>query len=524
MVAAGTNCQTSRWCCEQVNHAIVGRDVESQGPVHQRVPAWTDARQPDSAMTAGTFPDAMAPAPVALRPVQLAWLAAAVLVVSAGYGALMPLLPGWLAPMMPDASATEIARHVGFLSGVYAAGVLVGALLWGVVSDRVGHGRILIIGLIGYVVSLLLLLVPGVDSVWAIYLLRGSTGFFVAAVIPVVSALVAEYTPEEHRAQRFAWLGAMSLLGFLFGPGLNVVAVLVESWFGDTVASATLSARVVLGLSALLGAVMMLGLARTLPPSRASAAVTRADSATPAQGHPVALLWLNGALMFVLAGFELGIVLQGQQEGGQSSRQAALMFAECSLVMLGVNALLFFTSLLEKIAARILIGAGLVLAMAGLVVLSQHRSELWMYLGVSFTSAGTGLVLPVIAYLAAGASADKLGTTMGGLAAAAGLGQTLGSAAGGWLFGAFAQSSFAWLTVPLIVVLICLLARPLWWSGVTAKFTHGGTRQRRAILTPAGKGEALFGQAEPIDGSEARFQQCPTKPTMKGRSPCKPNF
>ena len=441
-----------------------------------------------SAMTKPALPEVMATAPVTLRPAQLAWLAAAVFVVAAGYGALMPLLPGWLAPMMPSASAAEVARHVGFLSGVYAGGVLVGALLWGVVSDRVGRGRILIIGLIGYVVSLLLLLVPGVESVWVIYLLRGSTGFFVAAVIPVVAALVAEYTPEEQRARRFAWLGAMSLLGFLFGPGLNVVATWVGSWFSAAAVSDALSARVVLGLSALLGAVMMLGLARTLPRSRPPAATAQADSVAAAQSRPIALLWLNGVLMFVLAGFELGIVLQGQQEAGQSSRQAALMFAECSLVMLGVNAMLFFTSLMERISARKLIGSGLILAMIGLVVLTQHRSEIWMYLGVSLTSAGTGLVLPVIAYLAAGASANKLGTTMGGLAAAAGLGQTIGSAAGGWLFGAFAHRSFAWLTVPLIVMLTCILARPLWWSGVTSRLSVSAMRHQRARLTPAGKG------------------------------------
>ena len=52
-----------------------------------------------------------------LRPVQLAWLAGSVFVVSAGYGALMPLLPGWLAPMMPAAAVTEVARQVGFLRG-----------------------------------------------------------------------------------------------------------------------------------------------------------------------------------------------------------------------------------------------------------------------------------------------------------------------------------------------------------------------------------------------------------------------
>ena len=404
-----------------------------------------------------------------LRPMQLAWLAGAVFVVSAGYGALLPLLPGWLASLMLGTTAAEIARHVGFLSGVYAAGVLVGAPWWGLISDRAGRGRILIIGLVGYVASLLLLLAPASAGLWSIYALRGMAGFFVAAVIPVVSALVAEYTPDERRARRFAWLSAMSLLGFLFGPALSVVGEWAGAWMGQAAASPALAVRIVLVLSALLGAAMMLGLAMTLPPPRAADA-----DAAPAQRNPVsavlirpaALLWLSGALLFVLGGFELGIVLQGQQEAGQSSRQAAIMFAECSLVMLAVNGLLFATALLEKLPARVLIGAGLILATVGLAVMAVHRSDPWMYLGVSLTSAGTGLVLPVIAYLAAGASPLRLGATMGGLAAAAGLGQTLGSAAGGWLFGAMAQRTFGWLTLPLLVMLGLLLVRPGWWSVV----------------------------------------------------------
>ena len=75
-----------------------------------------------------------------LRPVQVAWLAGSVFIVSAGYGALLPVFPGWLASLTPGVSAAEVGRHVGFLSGVYAAGVLLGAPLWGVVSDRVGRG------------------------------------------------------------------------------------------------------------------------------------------------------------------------------------------------------------------------------------------------------------------------------------------------------------------------------------------------------------------------------------------------
>ena len=413
--------------------------------------------------TAGVPVVAPSPEVDSLRPVQLTWLAAAVFVVSAGFGALLPLLPGWLAQMLPGASALQVARHVGFLSGIYTAGVLVGAPLWGPIADRVGLGHVLIVGLVGYVASLTLVLVPGFDTIYAIYALRAMTGFFVAAVIPVVSALVAEQTPEGKRARRFAWLGAMSLLGFLFGPGLNAMA----GWFGTLVVDggtvpAALSARIVIVMSALLGAAAMLGLARTLPEIRRPMSDRQTAPANPGNARFAALCWLSGAVTFVLAGFELGIVLQGQEHADVSSRQVAMMFAECSLVMLGINAMLFFTALLERAAARKLMGVGLVLAIVGLAVLAGHRSETWVYWGISLTSAGTGLVLPVIAYLAAGTSPRRLGTTMGGLAAAAGLGQTLGSAMGGWLFGAAGQWAFGWLILPLIAVVLVLLARPGW--------------------------------------------------------------
>ena len=87
----------------------------------------------------------------------------------------------------------------------------------------------------------------------------------------------------------------------------------------------------------------------------------------------------------------------------------------------------------------------------GLAVLAADCADAWMYLVVSLTSAGTGPVLPVIAYLAAAASPHKPGALMGGLAAASGLGKTRGSAAGGWLFGALAQRSFGGLVLPLLL-------------------------------------------------------------------------
>ena len=334
----------------------------------------------------------------------------------------------------------------------------------GFVSDRVGRGRILIIGLVGYVASLLALLSPAVADVWGIYALRFATGFFVAAVIPVVSALVAGHTHEKQRARRFAWLSAVSLLGFLFGPGLGAVADWLAQLAGGITVPNAPSAQAVIVLSALLGAVIMLGLAATLPTPSSPVSASDRAAASDSKVRMTALYGLNAAVMFVLAGFELGILLQGQQHPGVSAQELSLMFAERTLVMLGINALLFFTPLLEKVSARKLMGAGLTLAMLGLAVLTLHRADAWMYVGISLTAAGIGLVLPVISYLAAGASPHKLGVAMGGLAA--GIGQTLGSSVGGWLFSAVEQRGFGWLAGPLVVTLMLLLARPRWLSAV----------------------------------------------------------
>ena len=430
-------------------------------------------------MTAHPLRVAPQSGPVPLRRWQLFWLAAAVFVASAGYGALMPLLPRWLVPMMPGASAAEIARHVGMLSGAYAAGVLVGAPLWGVISDCVGRGRILLMGLVGYVASLLFLLTPDLSSIWVIYAMRGATGIFVAAVVPLVPALVAAHTPERQRARRFAWLSGMSLIGFLFGPSLIALAEMLARWAGQASPDPETLTQIVIVLSALLGSLAMIGLAATLPP-RSAAEPGAVRNGFQLRGAGVIPLWgLSGIVMFALSGFELGIVLQGQQHVEFTSQDIAWMFAECSIAMLLVNGLLFFTPLLEKVAPRLLAAAGLLLAIIGLIVLGQHQGELWMYAGIGMMAAGTGLVLPVVSFLAAGTAPQLLGATMGGLAAAAGLGQTLGSAAGGWLFGAVGQNSFSWLIIPLGAVLFLLMARPGWWSTTVSSPRVASTTRRR---------------------------------------------
>ena len=397
---------------------------------------------------------------VDLRPLQLFFLAAAVFVVSAGYGSLLPLLPSWLARLMPGSTSADVSRQVGFLSAAYAAGVLVGAPVWGVISDRLGQPRILIVGLIGYVTSLLLLLPPSMSDVWTLYGLRASTGVFVAAVVPVVPALVAAYTPPERRARRFAWLGAASLLGFLFGPALDGFATVIATTMSNNPVNVALANRVVIVLAAILGASIMLGLALTLPRQRETPTAA-VESTASSDRTGLMRLWLLSLIVnFVVSGFELGIVLQGRQHLGSTTQDISLMFAVCSGVMLLVNALLFFTKLYDVAPPRLVVGAGSLIGAGGLALLGWHESSAWMLVGISLTSAGTGLVLPLISFLAAGMARRSIGTTMGSLTAAAGLGQTLGASSSGWLFGALAASGFVWLALPLVATLLLLVLWP----------------------------------------------------------------
>ena len=61
---------------------------------------------------------------------------------------------------------------------------------------------------------------------------------------------------------------------------------------------------------------------------------------------------------------------------------------------------------------------------------------------------------------------------MGSLAAAAGLGQTLGASAAGWLFGALAAFGFIWLALPLVATLLLLVLWPS-LSGTLMKHPRG---------------------------------------------------
>ena len=126
---------------------------------------------------------------------------------------------------------------------------------------------------------------------------------------------------------------------------------------------------------------------------------------------------------------------------------------------------------------------GALIGMSGLAVLALHQSVQWMFLGVSLMSAGTGLVLPVTSFLAASSSPSRLSATMGWLAVASGIGQTLGSAAGGWILTGPGPSGFAWYMPALLLVLLLPFTVKSWKRPHhdSPKFKRGESGRMRGV-------------------------------------------
>lgn len=102
--------------------------------------------------------------------------------------------------------------------------------------------------------------------------------------------------------------------------------------------------------------------------------------------------------------------------------------------------------------------AAIVVYGAGLLVLSGASTMIGATVAVGLIAAASGLVLPLVVYLATLQTGTRPGAALGSLTAAGGLGQALGSIGGGVLYGYVGATVFtatglavavgAWLASP----------------------------------------------------------------------------
>jgi predicted MFS family arabinose efflux permease len=131
--------------------------------------------------------------------------------------------------------------------------------------------------------------------------------------------------------------------------------------------------------------------------------------------------------------FEVGLALRGSRELGLDQGRIAIMFTECSLVMIVVQAIVF-SPLVKPSTTRFLMTPALAVLTIGLSLV-PFASNFTLMLGViGAVSASAGILLPIITYWISTNAGNSQGVELGKQTSAASLGSAVGSAMGGFLF------------------------------------------------------------------------------------------
>lgn len=152
---------------------------------------------------------------------------------------------------------------------------------------------------------------------------------------------------------------------------------------------------------------------------------TRID---PVCGMPVAE---EGAVSIGV--FEVGLALRGTQELGFTPYEIALMFTECSLVMFVMQAVVF-SPVIRAENTRWLIAPALFVLGVGLVLVPWASDFSLIVAVIGGVAGSAGIASPILTYWISTTAGSAQGWELGRQIAAASLGLTIGSVAGGVLF------------------------------------------------------------------------------------------
>jgi multidrug resistance protein len=338
-----------------------------------------------------------------------------------GFGVVFPILPVY-ARRFHVSSATA----TGLVSAFAAASFLFSPI-WGRVSDRIGRKPVLVLSLVGTCVgSLLTGLAGGIALLYVGRVVDGISG----ASVSVAQAAVSDVATPEQRARLFGLLGAAFGIGFVAGPALGALAALAGPRVPFYVAAA------LAGMNAL---VALRRLPETHHPGQHAAAATDTRPRNPlaalAGGRGVGtLIAVAFGALLAFSSFEATFALFGQRRLGFGIGSSAAVFAVIGLVIVGVQGGLVH-NVVTRIGETATLRAGLLVDMAGLLVLAFARTWLGLVPALLALTVGQGLVQTTMSSTLAGrADPARRGEVLGAQQSAGGLARVVGPVLGGVLF------------------------------------------------------------------------------------------
>lgn len=378
-------------------------------------------------------------------------LFATLVIMMLGFGMIIPILPFYVQAMGAN------GRDLGLLMAIYGLMQLVFAPFWGSLSDRIGRKPILLLGILGNVISQILMGVA--TQLWVLFVARALAGILSSATFPTAMAFISDSTSEEDRGKGMGAIGAAMGLGMILGPGLG-------GWLAK--GNLSLPFFVAAGLSATVFVLVHLILPESLAPEK------RVQDRGKFRGPQFKQMWQSlfgplGFLMFLsfllsfgLAGFESIFGLYSAQRYGFGPGQVGTV-----MVFIGVASVLvqggLIGPLIKKLGENRVIQMALLISGIGFFLLLTANNFGLVLATTSFFAMGNAFLSPSVAALISRRShGAEQGMSLGLHNSFLSLGRVAGPISAGFLFDVN-------LSLPYIsggiVMLMGLLATLIWLTG-----------------------------------------------------------
>jgi MFS family permease len=376
-------------------------------------------------------------------------LLASLVVVGMGFSVLFPIL----APLGREMGLTEMQ-----ITSVIAASsltVFLASPRWGLLSDRIGRKRVMLIGLFGFSAGTLLFnsalyaglhgWLIGIPLFLVLMLTRMLHAAVMSATMPASSAYMADITSVAERAKGMGAAGAANNMGAILGPamgGLAVISLMAPLW--------------IMALLAFLNGLFVWRFLRE-PPKVAMVGVRPPRMKyTDRRILPFVIvgvmMFMGNALVQQTMGFRFQDVLH--LTAGETARTfgiAMMLSAGCSLLAQAV--------IVQKLDVQpfTLLKLSMPLLIIAFVTFALTESQLLLTIGMMIQGIGMGLAGPGFMAGASLAVSPKEQGAVAGVAGSCGpLGFTIGPLVGGALYQLNPVAPYAFAAAVYVVLMVSM--------------------------------------------------------------------
>ncbi|CCN73318.1 MFS transporter [Vibrio nigripulchritudo] len=334
--------------------------------------------------------------------------------------AMMSIIPV-IGPIIREVGLLE--WHGGLVVAMSGIAWLLSAKKWGTISDRIGRKPILLISTLGYAISFIVMTIwldLSLKSTFNTFVIlagmivaRTMVGLFLAAIMPVSSAFVADITTAEERQSAMASIGAASAIGLVAGPALG-------GWLSQY--SLTLPLYVL----SILPIIAWVFIKLRLPETKTS--IESPDSTISLFDARLRLPALAMfACMFAVITSQIIIgffVLDRIRETAEETAQLSGIVLTITGITLVITQGMLFKSKSNLLLKSCLIGP--IATLIGLVIASFAHTAIFLIMGYIFMAIGLGVLFPAIQAITANSvGKDEQGAAAGTISAVQGLSSIL---------------------------------------------------------------------------------------------------